>query len=509
MKKAEAYWPLILLLAIVKFLLPLFLQSPVYELQRDEYLYYQQGQHLALGYLENPPLLGYLGWISSWFGDSAAWIKLWPCLFGAGTLVITCLIVAELGGRLFAQFLAALGIITGAYMRVHFLFQPNMLEIFFWTLCFFFLVRYINTRNENYIYGIALSLALGWWSKYSVLFLILALIAGLALSPHRTVFLKKKTWIAAGLALLFILPNIYWQYSHNWPLVHHMDELRETQLKYISKTDFLKEQLLLLLPVVFVWICGLAWLIKKENYRIIAIIYTAVILLLMFGSGKGYYTLGVYPVMLAAGATALEQWTEKYKWIQYAIGFFVIGFTWLITPLLLPTKTPEKLAALHERMGATHKWEDQQNHPLPQDFADMLGWRELTEKAENAFYQDLPQEKRDSTVIFCANYGQAGSLKFYGNMTDFKERVISSSGSFLLWIPDSLSFRHLLFINNEIPDDAKELFAHFSRQSLLDSVTNPLSRQRSDKIFLFENADDTAIAMVREMLKQDKKQFSR
>ena len=142
MKKGETYWPLILFLAIIKFLLPIFLQSPAYELQRDEFLYYEQGQHLSLGYLENPPLLSYLGMISGWFGENIAWIKIWPSLFGAGTLIITCLITAELGGKLFAQFIAALGIITGAYMRIHFLFQPNILDIFFWTLAIYFLVLY-------------------------------------------------------------------------------------------------------------------------------------------------------------------------------------------------------------------------------------------------------------------------------------------------------------------------------------------------------------------------------
>ena len=125
MKKAEAYWPLILLMAVIKFILPLFLQSSEYELQRDEFLYYQQGLHPALGYLENPPFLSWLGMISSWFGGSEAMIKFWPCFFGASTLIITCLITAELGGNRFAQFLASLGIISSAYLRLHFLFQPN------------------------------------------------------------------------------------------------------------------------------------------------------------------------------------------------------------------------------------------------------------------------------------------------------------------------------------------------------------------------------------------------
>lgn len=163
MNKAKIYWPLVLLLAIVKFLLPLLQQHPMYELQRDEYLYYQQGLHFAFGYMENPPLLSYLGLVSSWFGGSEAALKFWPCLFGAATVIIACMIVAELGGKLLAQLLAALGVMGGAFVRVHYLFQPNFLDIFFWTLAIYFLIRFINSKEQKFIGWLAISLALGWW----------------------------------------------------------------------------------------------------------------------------------------------------------------------------------------------------------------------------------------------------------------------------------------------------------------------------------------------------------
>jgi hypothetical protein len=70
LKKTEPYWPLILFLALIKFVLPIFVVSSVWELQRDEFLYYDQGRFFDWGYLENPPLLGYLATISSWFGGS-------------------------------------------------------------------------------------------------------------------------------------------------------------------------------------------------------------------------------------------------------------------------------------------------------------------------------------------------------------------------------------------------------------------------------------------------------
>ena len=508
MKKAEAYWPLILLLAIIKFVLPLFLQHSLYELQRDEYLYYEQGQHFALGYLENPPLIAYLGMISSWFGGSVAWIKLWPCLFGAGTVIITCLLTAELGGKLFAQFIAGLGIIGGAYLRVHFLLQPNFLDIFFWTLSVYFLIRYINSNNQQFIYWLAVSLAVGWWGKYSILFMVMAIAIGLLLSPYRNLLVKRQTWLAAGIALLIIAPNILWQYWHNWPLIHHMQELQETQLKYIDRVDFLKNQLLMLLPVAAIWIAGLVWVLRKKEYRIIGIIYLSVIALLMLGSGKDYYALGSYPMLLAAGGVIWENWSERKKWIRYVLVLFIIGLNYLVLPMLLPIWKPEKLAVYYKKLGIENTWEDQKNHPLPQDFADMLGWKELTNKTET-FYTSLPDSTRKVTTIYCRHYGMAGSLKFYSNDTQLKEKVITDNGSFLLWIPTEMKFKNLLFLGHRMPDKDDEVFQHFEKITVIDSVTNPLSRQFGDKIIFFENIDAAGLQAAIAGLNEMKKEFNR
>ncbi|TAL40846.1 MAG: glycosyltransferase family 39 protein, partial [Chitinophagaceae bacterium] len=177
--------PVVLVLAIIKFLIPFLLIAPAFELQRDEFLYYQQGQHFDLGYLENPPLLSYLGIISSWLGGQEWAVRLWPALIGALTVMITCLITARLGGKGFAQFLSGFGVITGAFLRVHILFQPNILDIFFWTCSLYFLVKFIQTNNSKDFLWLAIYIALGWWSKYSIAFLAASILVGLLFTKHR------------------------------------------------------------------------------------------------------------------------------------------------------------------------------------------------------------------------------------------------------------------------------------------------------------------------------------
>jgi len=510
MKQAKPDWRIIILLAIVKFCLPFILQSPVYELQRDEYLYYQQGLHLDLGYLENPPLLSYLGTISSWLGGSEFWIKFWPSLLGACTVVVTCLVAAEFGGRLFAQLIAGLGILTGAYLRMHSLFQPNILDIFFWTLAIYFFVRFIKTTETRFLYGFIFSLVLGWWGKYSVVFLVAAIFIALLLSQHRPIFLQRRTYLAILIGLVLILPNVWWQYNHKWPLIHHMQELQQTQLQFLNPFDFIKDQLLYLLPVVFVWIAGLIWLFKKRQWGFLGWTYFFVIALLIIGRGKSYYSMGIYPVLLAAGGVTLEQWTESKRWLRPTFAIVILALTIPFIPLLLPIWKPEKLAKFYrenkiDKTGLL-KWEDQQNHPLPQDFADMLGWKELTEKTE-AFFMSLPDSTKANTFVNPDNYGEAGAFKFYGKDDSFKSRTVTGNGSFILWLPDSLSFRNVIFTGSEMPDWG--FFKHFEKSITIDSVTNRLSRQFGEKIFYFQNIDTTGLRMLTERVTYLKTEFAR
>ncbi|MBB1287077.1 glycosyltransferase family 39 protein [Flavisolibacter sp. BT320] len=499
-------------LLLLKFLLPFLLSHPVYELHRDEYLYYEQGQHLSLGYLENPPLIGVLAAISSFFGGGYFWVKFWPSLFGVLTLWITLKMVREWGGSFYAQVLAALGLIVTAYLRIHFLFQPNFLEIFFWTLASWYLLRYLKTENSRYLFLLAISLAFGWYSKYSVLFLIAALFIGILLTHHRRILVSKTFWLAVLTGAGLVAPNVLWQYYHNWPLFHHMQELQETQLQHLNRLDFIKEQVLFLLPVAFLWIGGLCWTFKQKTYRLMAWCFVFILLLIMMGSGKGYYTLGAYPMMLAAGAVWAESVSQQKKTLRIAFTAIILLLSLPFIPLLLPLQKPADMAASNQKFGVGKlgvlRWEDGQDHPLQQDFADMLGWKELAEKAE-AFYQQQPDSAKASILIYCASYGLAGGMKYYAKDPNFRNKIISENGTFLLWAPDRLYFKHLVFIDDEMPKANDNVLKRFSSTTIVDSCTNPYSRQFGAKIFHFQNATDSAWIIASKDIQEAKRKFSR
>ena len=142
---------LILSLAIIKIAISGLFFHPDFELHRDELLYADQGNHLDWGYLEVPPMMAFLSYFSKTIPlvDSTWSLKMMMACVGGLTVFITGKMVIQLGGGLFAQFLACWGVMLSAYLRIHVLFQANALDILFWTLICYAVLRYLQLTEEN------------------------------------------------------------------------------------------------------------------------------------------------------------------------------------------------------------------------------------------------------------------------------------------------------------------------------------------------------------------------
>jgi hypothetical protein len=85
--------------------------------------------------------------------------------------------------------------------------------------------------------------------------------------------------------------------------------------------------------------------------------------------------------------------------------------------------------------------------PLPQDWADMQGWPELTATVA-AVYSTLSPEERALAVISAQNYGEAAALEFFG--TDYGlPPVISGHNQYYLWGTQGRSGEVLIDLNGD------------------------------------------------------------
>ncbi|MBN9351591.1 MAG: glycosyltransferase family 39 protein [Chitinophagaceae bacterium] len=471
---------LILFLALARFILPYLLQNGIYEPHRDEFLYLAQGNHLAWGFLEVPPFLSVFAWLIHLFGNSVFWIRFWPDLFGSLTFLLCADAVRVLGGKQFSIWLVFFAFVFTGWLRMFFLFQPNAPEIFFITLMNYGIFRYIIDRKPKYLFLFGIAAGLGMLTKYTVAFWAFSLLTGLALTSKRKIFKERKFYFSLIIAFLIFLPNFLWQAFHQFPFVHHMEELKSTQLNYISPGDFFKEEFLMYLPVFFVWIAGLIFCLSRRgrDYKVFCISFLVLQVIMLLLHGKSYYTAGSFTFLFVFGAIALENGIRN-RLVKYMAIVFPLVTGIFFWPLLLPVTRPAELAKLYQKMhldkSGLLRWEDLKSHPLPQDFADMLGWKEMTEKTEKVYSTLTPEEKKD-VIIWCDNYGESGAINFFGKKYHLPE-AYSANGSFLFWLPSTRFPDNVILIsrNEDAVDDP--YVRQFNVVKVMDSITNPFSRE--------------------------------
>jgi 4-amino-4-deoxy-L-arabinose transferase-like glycosyltransferase len=396
-------WWLVLLFSIVKLLLHL-LTNTNYELQRDAFMYIDLGNHPAWGYHSVPPSIAAFANISRFLlGDTTFAIRFFPAIIGVLSMIITGIMVIEAGGRKWAQFFACLAFLAApAFLRSNTLFQPVSFNQFYWLLLAFLIFRLIRNQKPVYWYLIGLVAGLAFLNKYSVVFYLLGIIVAVLLTPLRGWLRKPQPYIAMAIAGLIALPNLIWQISHNWPVINHMQELAETQLVHVRLDVFLLEQIMMFLPVFFIWMLGLvyvAFLKIGKSYRAFAWVYLTVILLLIILRGKHYYTIGLYSTLFVFGGLFIERYLRgKIGFVKYVLILIILSVSVVALPISLPILKPEPFIQFYKSIGLEkfHRWEDGEYYDLPQDYADMIGWEELIFMVQNTV---CPRSSVSMTVI--------------------------------------------------------------------------------------------------------------
>jgi hypothetical protein len=483
------YWILLLLVGI-KFALQLVLVNPVYELHRDEFLYLDQARHLDFGFICVPPFTSLISGAIHLLGGGLFWIRLFPALFGALTIVFTWLIVEAIGGSLLSRILASCALLFSVMVRINILFQPNSFDILAWTVIFYLLVKYIQSEKSAWIYSLSVVVAMGIYNKYTLVFLLAGLAVAFLLTSQRKLLVKASVWRAVLLLLLLLLPNILWQVVNHFPVMEHMKALKLTQLDNNSGVGFLKDQLMYFSGSLCLVVGGLiAFFVFKpfRPYRFVGITFIAVLVIFTALKAKAYYAIGLYPVLFAFGSVYIERilslkWGRVVATVLLASNLAVFMLTaHFIYPIATPSEIRQNPAPF-EKMGML-RWEDGQNHLLPQDFADMVGWREMADKSLQA-YSMIAASERQNTLVFCDNYGQTGALNYYNRQR--MPEAYSFNADYIHWLPRLDRIVNIVLVGRK---PQKEMAAMFREVRLVGVVGSEFSREKETGIYLLLGAN--------------------
>jgi len=501
---------LLILLLVFKLVFHFLIIHPAYNLHRDEFLHLDQANHLAAGYLSVPPFMAFLSLLIKWLGGGVFWVRFFPALFGALTMLIIWKLVALMRGGWYAQVLAAVVFLCSAMSRINMLYQPNSFDVLSWTLVFYLLVLYVRTGAPQLLLWLGAVAGVAFLNKYNVLFLIAGVLPALLISSHRKIFTNKYLYGGLLIALLLAAPNIIWQIRNGLPVIHHMRELASTQLVNVERSGFIIEQVLFFLLGMLVWgaaLVAFVWYAPFKPYRFVGWTFLFVMAAFVYLKAKAYYALGLYPVLIVFGSVYLEHVFSKPRvlnvWLRWLILPLIMVPTLLffkrIFPVMEPHLLERSMTPLHREIFA--KWEDGKTHSMPQDFADMLGWRELAGLVVQA-YEKVPASERRNTLILCDNYGQAGAINYYagGKVSP----AITFSADYMFWFPTMDTLHYLILVGEEPREYVRKYASAYAKTG---QISDSLAREYGTGVYLVQKIDPVFLKKLRQWQLEEQASF--
>lgn len=436
---------------------------PGYGVFRDELYYMACGRRPGWGYVDHPPLVGWVAWlVAQVAGESHLALRVVAALAMAATVWLAGRTAAALGGGPFARALA--GLATGlapVALSLGSYYSMNVFDLLFWALIAWILVRVLSGGPERLWLAFGAVAGVGLLNKISILYLGFGLVVGLVLARRWDVLRSRFFWAGGALAFAIFLPHLLWQHAHGWPTLEFMANARREKMAPLSAPGFVREALLQTAPMAWVWVLGVGWLLlgrAAARWRALGFALLVVLGVLAFGGGKPYYLAAAYSLAFAAGAVAVEAWTAgRARALRPVLAVLMAGVGLAVSPFgrpVLPVDTFVRYAAALGQKPGTE--ERNAVGRLPQFYADMHGWRGMAE-AVAGVVRALPAGDRAKACVFGQNYGEAGAVEYFARDLDLPP-AISAHNSYWLWGPGTCTGEVLVVIGDR-RERLEELFA--------------------------------------------------
>lgn len=416
----------------------------------DEFYYLACANHLALGYVDQPPLSIFLLWVvRGVLGDSLLALRFIPALVGGITVLLVGNIARRLGASSLGQILAAAAIVIGlAYQIMFSYYSMNAISILLWAIGLTILVRIEQQNEPRWWLVLGVVIGLGLLNKHSFILFPASLLVGLLLTPARRHLASRWFWFGCAIAALLILPNLIWQIAHGWP---SLEFYRNAVIYKNVPTPpglVLLYQILATNPGALVlWIAGLLNLLlskDRRSLRYLGWMYLTLLALMMVSqSSRPDRIVGAYIILFAAGGAYLSVlWSRKsLLWLSWALPsiFLITGLA--LAPLGLPLLPVNATASYAAELGVVPQIEQSEGAEprLPLWIGYRIGWEEFVDDIETAADQ-VDSSELGKTIILVPSYGQAGAIELLGRGRHLPP-VYATQNSYFHWGPPPDSTR--------------------------------------------------------------------
>ncbi len=332
----------------------------------DSYYYWTWSGHLELSYLDGPPMIAYLLWISTHiFGNNFFAINLISILCAYGSSYLLYRVASLVSSRNVAITAAILWMMypfaTTKFIAIS--MTLDGLEVFFSLLVLYMTFRWIQYRQTRYIYFMSIAIGFSLLAKYNVVILLFALMLFFLLDRSlRKIYLSPHLYIGMIVALAIFSPVIIWNCQNHWisfsyQLNSHKWTGSEDAINtasryglrgmwfYLSSCVFGVLHILLLLIAYFKYVKKVTIICNVYNRCIIFIIY----IILLFWLYESYsahiglnYMLTVSTLICIIVAQQLASYPKLTKFLL--VLFLLITVVMLLDKSRMPLKHKNEMA---------------------------------------------------------------------------------------------------------------------------------------------------------------------
>ncbi|MGI8890180.1 MAG: glycosyltransferase family 39 protein [Chthoniobacterales bacterium] len=397
-----------------------------YGFHRDELGVLDDARYLDWGYVSYPPLTPFVAHIALLlFGPSLVGLRFFAVLAQCVAMTFVGLITRELGGGRWAQVIAALAAaVAPMAVCMSTMFQYIAFDYLCWVSAAYFVIRLLRSENARCWLAIGAAIGLGMMTKYTMIFFVAGIVAGVLFTPARHYLKSPWLWAGAALSVAIFAPNIIWQVRHHWISLTFLDHIHTRDVDEGRADGFLLEQLFLSANLITLplWIAGLYYYLVSSagrRFRALGWMFVVPLALFLVTRGRFYYLTPAYPMLLAAGTVRWENWLTQTApgtarwgsaatWLALTLG---AAFSAIILMPLAPVNSAG--------WRLTSKIHD--------NFREQIGWPELAQTVAG-IYDALPVAEKPHTAILAGNYGEAGAINLYGRAHNLPE-VISGTNT--------------------------------------------------------------------------------
>jgi 4-amino-4-deoxy-L-arabinose transferase-like glycosyltransferase len=283
-----------------------------YGFHRDELQTLSDALHMDWGFVVYPPFTPMVERVGlAIFGVSLVGLRLFSVIAQAAAVIVTGLMARELGGKLWAQAAAALGTAVAPLSLFEGTeFQYTTFDYLWWVLIAYFVIRLLKSENPRWCLAIGATVGLGLMTKYTMAFYLAGILAGFLLTPARRYLASRWFWMGTGLAFLIFLPNLIWQFRHDFISLHFLQHIHVRDVGQGRAEGFWRSQFFLCANryAMPLWIAGLFSFLLNRRFRMLAWMYVVPVMIMWLAKGRGYYTGAAYPMLMAMGAPIIEGW---------------------------------------------------------------------------------------------------------------------------------------------------------------------------------------------------------